>query len=577
MKEFKKHIFAVFSLILALALAIPASGVVAQSADEYTGSGRALLHSSFTELSLSESQKAFSAPRLSCEQTSSGLKVTLEEVDKADIYELYMSINGALEYTLAASFTNTSDLSVTLPAELSLYRFRTRAGIITPYGIIWSVTGPITEITVDSLIPATLEEVNSFDFLTDSCTGLSTRELSTAEITKKLASYGTFTGGGMPYSEYSEAMEQEWTDCTVYGKTPSAVKVDINTAYKYSDLVNIMESLSQYEGVYLYDIGDTYEGRDMYALEVDIPSDCSKNTIVLTGSIHAREIAGSVYILKEIADLLSADTKEAKAVLEQTRFLICACCNPDGREGVAFNTSKYTYNDGQLWKAAANGTDLNRNFPGVSCGQILKGNRKSSYISSSSAKIYYPGDYLGCNPETKALMKFIYYGVAVEQASLLIDYHQQGRISYAGKPWQTTAQELRCKTLAKDVFTVINQGNKSTYTYVPEESSYGLDGVGSTLTDYACSIATGAKYSPAYGFCVYTNGSAEYPLIMLKDLDSTKINIEEVNPSFATMTFEIGSGRSYLGYSADTRKKLAEEYEKYNFDKVLYKLAELAG
>ena len=46
---------------------------------------------------------------------------------------------------------------------------------------------------------------------------------------------------------------------------------------------------------------------------------------------------------------------------------------------------------------------------------------------------------------------------------------------------------------------------------------------------------------------------------------------------FACMTFEIGYGKSYLGYGSDVREKLAKEYDSYHFDQVLYCLSEYLG
>ena len=83
-----------------------------------------------------------------------------------------------------------------------------------------------------------------------------------------------------------------------------------------------MKDLSCYEGVSLYDIGVSAEGRAIYALEVDVPSSKKKSTVVLTGSIHSRETAGTVFLLKELAELLSAGTRESKEVLATTRFRI---------------------------------------------------------------------------------------------------------------------------------------------------------------------------------------------------------------------------------------------------------------
>lgn len=422
----------------------------------------------------------------------------------------------------------------------------------------------------------TLKYVNEFDYYSDSVTGLTKESYTRKEIEDRLKDYGTFDGPmGMPVKEYKEAMNAKWVDVTKYEnqrKDPRTVELDLDKKYTYDDLVSFMEALSDREGVYMFDIGSTTLGRRMYALEIDIPSDYEKKVVVLTGNIHARETAGSVFIIKEIAELLQSDTDEAKKLLQKIKFAIVPCVNPDGREGVAFNTSKYKYSNGQLWKATSNGTDLNRNFPGLSWSQVKEGYEKSDFISDSSKKIYYPGDYAGSCNETKAMMKFLYHYIKIEKAQVLIDYHQQGRIGYAGKPFQKSSQQKRCKELAKYLFGRMNPSLKK-YIWWGEKEEYGLNGTGSTLTDFAVSIATGAKFSPGYGFFVYTDGKKEYPLIMIPRLDDTSLSVvHETNSKFATTTIEIGYGKEYLGYGSTSRELLKKEYDRYKFGRLLYYL-----
>ena len=426
----------------------------------------------------------------------------------------------------------------------------------------------------------TLKTVNSFDYYSDSITGCSSDKMSVSAIKKSISAFNAnFTGpDGMPVKEYKAAMEQIWTDCTVYNSEPEKISFSLTQTYKYDELVSIMKKLSRYPGVYLYDIGSSGSGRRMYAIEIDVPSDIKKETVVLTGTIHARETAGTTFILKELIDLVQSTSDEAKDVLSRIRFVTVPLVNPDGREGVCFDTSHFTYKNGQLWKASANGTDLGRNFPGLSWGQVSKGNKISSYISDSPSKLYYPGDYAGSCNETKALMKFLYHYVAHEKARILIDYHQQGAISYAGKPWADSKKQQAEKNLAVTLFKKMNEGNRIHYNWHTEDDVYGLNGTGSTLTDYAESIACGAKFSPGYGFYVYTDGVKEFPLCAIPRMDRNYRSVNgPVNPDFLSMTFEIGYGREYLGYSEATRKLLSKEYFNYHFDKVLYYVADIAN
>ena len=428
----------------------------------------------------------------------------------------------------------------------------------------------------------TLQMINTFDYYTHSVSPLSEKQMTKKQISKAIEKYGTFTGGsGMPDDLYREAMEQKWEDMTDYKNKYETILFNIGNSYTYNNLVSIMKKLSRIDGVYLYKIGKTTQGRAMYALEVDIPSDIEKETIILTGTIHARETAGCTYIIKELVDLLQNKSTKAKNTLASTRFVAVPCVNPDGRDGVCFNPEFFSYPNEELWKATYDGTDLNRNFPGLSWGQIADGYEKSKYISSSPRKLYYPGPYAGSAPETRAMMKFLYHYIVLEKASMYIDYHQQGHIMYVEKPWLSSAEQTLCSDAAKYFKEVLNKGQKKSsknkYTTIKEDKEYGLNGVGSTMTDYACSIANGSKFSRAYGFNVYCTKTAEYPLIMIPRLDDNrKVLLEAPNSSLVTFTFEIGWGSDSLGYSSKTRSILAQEYITYHFSEVLYELADYA-
>ncbi len=425
----------------------------------------------------------------------------------------------------------------------------------------------------------TLKMINHFDYYADSVSTLSAKAMTSKAISKAIAQYGTFMGTpGMSDSLYREAMEQKWEDATDRTHKYETISFNLKDRYTYNSIVEIMRKLSRKEGINLYKIGKSSQGRTMYALEIDIPSDEKKDTVIITGTIHARETAGTTYIIKELVDLLQNKSDKAKETLKRTRFIAVPCVNPDGRDGVCFNQEAYSYSNGDLWKATYGGTDINRNFPGLSWGQLAKGYEKSKFISTSPKKLYYPGPSAGSAPETRAMMKLLYHYIVIEKAAIMIDYHQQGRIMYVEKPWTPRAQQERCSDAAKFFQEILNEGQKKSsknkYTTVKEDKEYGLNGVGSTMTDYACSIANGSKFSRAYGFNVYCSREEEYPLIMIPRLGKTKKKLLTApNPDFITFTFEIGWGSKALGYSDKARSLIAEEYKTYHFDKILYELS----
>jgi len=450
-----------------------------------------------------------------------------------------------------------------------------KAAILTVL-LLLSITVPVR-----AKASSTLDTVNSFDYYAHSISSLSDTPFTIQERKDAIAPYGKYIGGsGMPIELYKEAMDAKWEDVSSASKSFKPVRINLTKKYTYNSLVKMLSDLSVIDGVSLFKIGESTQGRPMYAIEVDIPSDVEKETILLTGTVHARETAGCEYIIKQLAELLQSDSPYAREVLSKTRFVAVPCVNPDGREGICFNTEAYTYDDGTLWKATSSGIDLNRNFPGLSWSSVLDGYKESEYLEKSPGKLYYAGAYPGCSPETRAMMKFLYHYVVIEKAKLLVDYHQQGRVMCVAKPWLPDAEQERSKDYANAMKDLLNYGisrNRSDkYTLLEEDEEYGLNGLGTTLTDYACTIALGAKFSPAYGFSVYCSKVKEYPLVAIPRLSKTKKKLLPAqNPDFTTFSFEIGWGKKYLGYTDKARSLFAAEYNDFHYGSVLYKLSEM--
>lgn len=420
----------------------------------------------------------------------------------------------------------------------------------------------------------TLKRMSTYDYVDNSITGVSEKRLSLKTLQAKVAQYGKLYGTGMPFEEYKEAMSYQWEDAKEYNKKPVKVTVDIKKTMNYDSYVSTLKKLSRYDGVNLFKIGTSTEGRDLYAIEIDVQSDEPKKVFMLTGQVHAREFAGGTFIVKQFADLIQkAQTdKGTMEFLKKNKFVAVPIINVDGREALIQEQKKWTTKAGSLWKAYTNGVEGNRNFPGLQWGQVAKGKTRKSIITSKPSYANYPGAYAGSNLETKAMMKWFYQYTVVEQAAAYLDLHQQGSIIYAGKGWQTRQQEQKSKDLRTKVLALINKNNLRRKYTKTGDSSIGLQGQGSSLTDYAITLAVGAKFSPAYGFSAFTDGKREYMLMEIRDLDYNKIKVEAANNNFAALTVEIGYDQSYLGNSSYTRSLLAKEYTNYNFDELLLKL-----
>ena len=178
------------------------------------------------------------------------------------------------------------------------------------------------------------------------------------------------------------------------------------------------------------------------------------------------------------------------------------------------------------------------------------------------------------------MMKFYQYYIGVEGAEMLVDYHQQGRITFAGKGYAPEYNNELSEELRKACYDTQKKGAAKShydYCYDDTEANYGLEGTGSTNTDYAWAVAMGTKFSTQYGFSVHVDKEGnEYPLIMIPEYDEAEVELQPMrSPGFRTLSWEIGNGRSYLGYTKDTLKLLEKEYYNYNFDEMLYTYAEV--
>ncbi|MBO4416064.1 MAG: hypothetical protein J5824_08830, partial [Lachnospiraceae bacterium] len=105
----------------------------------------------------------------------------------------------------------------------------------------------------------TLIKVNTFDYYSDSITGLSDTMYTEEEMYRVLEEKGAEFAGtcGMPLDEYQDAMNRKWTDCTEYDQEVITTDFSLSEKYHYTDIVETMKILSRHEGVYLYDIGET--------------------------------------------------------------------------------------------------------------------------------------------------------------------------------------------------------------------------------------------------------------------------------------------------------------------------------
>ena len=193
--------------------------------------------------------------------------------------------------------------------------------------------------------------------------------------------------------------------------------------------------------VTLVDIGDSIEGRDIWALRIS-GSPSGKPAVLLNGTQHAREWI-SPMVNMYVADRLvyGYDTDpQIRSRLDQAEVFIVPVVNPDGYV--------FSWTDERLWRKnrrynanGSYGVDLNRNW------DANWGGAGSSGTPSSTT---YRGTAPFSEPETTALRDFF---IANPQIVSNIDYHSYGQ--YVLSPYGYTYELSADHELLMDIGTAM--------------------------------------------------------------------------------------------------------------------------
>ncbi len=380
-----------------------------------------------------------------------------------------------------------------------------------------------------------------------------------ADINPVYEEYGAITIEGMKPEDYDKAMSTQWNPLSTPGE-PENMSVDLSKLMNYSDIEAYILNLNKYEGVEVFVIGQSEQGRNIYMVKLDFgkASESDKPLIMLTGGVHAREFAGPEYLIKLLNDTVKKAQRDkyTKLLLESAVIVAVPLVNPDGR-GLIIEGGDPDR------KSNANGVDLNRAMPSVNAGQLGAGHEPSEDFSEEPGMDFFAGYNLGCESETQAMMKW--FNAYVPEASVYIDLHQQGGITFYSKAFISE----RSDALSREYAMQSNELLKGGYPPKDEGGSYGLSGVGGTFTDYAKSISEGFVYSYGLGRMALDADGDELPLICFHDIDERMEYYRPVNPDFRSICIEIGRTRKYLGAGERARKLREKEFIKYGWQKFL--------
>lgn len=330
-----------------------------------------------------------------------------------------------------------------------------------------------------------------------------------------------YISNGMSLDLFKNALSRE----SIYvnkEKEYKEINYNFEKHLRYEELEEIYKNLNNSKIVKLEIIGKTFDGRNLYSIEIG----SGKDTIMFEGNIHAAEIAPTLFLTKFAVDLVNDwenGNEEINDLLTKHKILILPSANPDGYNYSIFgsdiikNKDSYIYQNREdieqdYYKANLNGVDLNRNFPSQTGGLVYNGNKLSSTTSTTKSTqrlSYYPGDSLGSEPETQALIYWMYKNYTYAHAYIAV--HSAGRVIYNGKPHLSDSFNKKSQECAQ----IVN--NFTNYTLLGvdyEDVGCGADG---TSTDMIAEIANGFKLSEESGRLSYQSYK-ERPSTSEKDM-----------------------------------------------------------
>jgi Zinc carboxypeptidase len=242
----------------------------------------------------------------------------------------------------------------------------------------------------------------------------------------------TFVSAGREREGFSAAVADE----SIYGW-------DVYRSYDepggIEDQIRAIASAPQNQGfIKLYDIGDSLEGRDIWAIRMTqgargLPLG-ARPAVLYQATTHAREWISTevgMRLLKWFVAERRAENPEIVETLETTELWFVPVLNPDGYE--------YTFTTERLWRKnlrdndgnnvidSSDGVDLNRNYP-EHWNYDEEGS--SSVISSQT----YRGTAPASEPETEADIGLI---ENMADFKFAVSYHSFGQLLLYTQGWQT--------------------------------------------------------------------------------------------------------------------------------------------
>lgn len=355
---------------------------------------------------------------------------------------------------------------------------------------------------------------------------------------------------GMSVDDYKSSIEKVDNYLDISGNYKK-LSFNFLKKYHYSELEEIYKSLALSDIVKIEVIGTSVDNRNLYSIEIGN----GKDVIMFESGIHAAETASPLFITKFMVDLVNKyeeNDKDVVELLSNNKIVILPSANPDGYEASMWGAD--ALNNDDLWlakngesdnldylKCNANGVDLNRNFPSQTAGLYYNTYNLHYSVSlnkSTDLYSYYPGDALGSEPETKAII--YWQNKFAANLKSYVALHTAGRVIYNGKPYLSDTYNNNSYNCASIVGEITDY---MVMSKLDEEVGEGNDGTSSeymaeTISGFTFSSVTGrlssSWYAKKYNSIKYENAC----VIVIESLGKYTNDLEIIKDEYENYNLE---------------------------------------
>lgn len=272
----------------------------------------------------------------------------------------------------------------------------------------------------------------------------------------------------------------ETLDFPPYSDKHISVQSGINGQfYSYKEVVAELLNLEQsYPNiVQVVDIGDSLQGRDIYAIKLsdNVTQDEDEAEVVFLGCHHAREwiaVDVPIRIARRLAMNYASDT-QIRSLLDRSEVWIVPIVNPDGLE-YSIYYYRYWRKNRRRNADGTFGVDLNRNY-----------SFQWGYDNIGSSPHPDSGTYRGTGPFSEPETRVVRDFVQAHEFQALISFHNYSQIILY--PWgyikALHPEDDRLEYLARGMVDRMAQVNGRIYEYGP--AGYALYTTNGDTTDWA--------------------------------------------------------------------------------------------